>query len=99
LCSSNHRKRERDLQLGWSHGLQLDDVEAWCDVCACACAGPGHQDVEGGQSLPEEQRIAFWNDVNVPRNIKERLSGALTDVYIQLDNLSKFVELNYDGFR
>jgi len=63
------------------------------------CAGPGHQDVEGGQSLPEEQRIAFWNDVNVPRNIKERLSGALTDVYIQLDNLSKFVELNYDGFR
>ena len=62
-------------------------------------AGPGHQDVEGGQSLPEEQRIAFWNDVNVPRNIKERLSGALTDVYIQLDNLSKFVELNYDGFR
>ncbi|KAL0044951.1 hypothetical protein WJX82_003051 [Trebouxia sp. C0006] len=62
-------------------------------------SGPGHQDVEGGQSLPEEQRIAFWNDVNVPRNIKERLSGALTDVYIQLDNLSKFVELNYDGFR
>ncbi len=37
--------------------------------------------------------------MNVPRNIKERLSGALTDVYIQLDNLSKFVELNYDGFR
>lgn len=68
-------------------------------VCVCVCAGPGHQDVEGGQSLPEEQRIAFWTDVNVPRNIKERLSGALTDVYIQLDNLSKFVELNYDGFR
>ena len=56
-------------------------------------------DVEGGQSLPEEQRIAFWSDINVPRNIKERLSAALTDVYINLDNLSKFVELNYDGFR
>ncbi len=49
--------------------------------------------------MPEEQRTAFWTDINMPRNIKERLSGALTDVYIQLDNLSKFVELNYDGFR
>lgn len=62
-------------------------------------SGPGSMDVEGGQSLPEEQRIAFWSDINVPRNIKERLSAALTDVYINLDNLSKFVELNYDGFR
>lgn len=62
-------------------------------------AGPGHQDVEGGQNLPEDQRIAFWNDANVPRSVKERLNGFLTDVYIQLDNLSKFVELNHDGFR
>ena len=65
----------------------------------CATVGPGMQDVEGGASLPEEQRIQFWSDVNVPINIKERLSGQLIDVYIQLDNLSKFVELNYEGFR
>ena len=49
--------------------------------------------------MPEEQRIHFWTDTNVPINIKERLSGQLIDVYIQLDNLVKFVELNYDGFR
>ena len=62
-------------------------------------AGPGSQDVEGGQALPEEQRVSFWSDVHVPKNIKERLSAALTDVYIDLDNLSKFIELNHDGFR
>ena len=49
--------------------------------------------------MPEEQRIHFWTDTNVPINIKERLSGQLIEVYIQLDNLVKFVELNYDGFR
>ena len=65
----------------------------------CVTAGPGMHDVEGGASMPEEQRIQFWSDVNVPINIKERLSGQLIDVYIQLDNLSKFVELNHDGFR
>lgn len=62
-------------------------------------AGPGYQDVEGGASMPEEQRIHFWSDTNVPVNIKERLSGQLIEVYIQLDNLTKFVELNHDGFR
>lgn len=49
--------------------------------------------------MPEEQRIHFWTDTNVPINIKERLSGQLIEVYIQLDNLVKFVELNHDGFR
>lgn len=62
-------------------------------------AGPGYQDVEGGTAMPEEQRIRFWSDTNVPVNIKERLSGQLIEVYIQLDNLIKFVELNHDGFR
>ena len=61
--------------------------------------GPGYPDVEGASSIPEEQRIHFWTDTNVPINIKERLSGQLIDVYIQLDNLTKFVELNHDGFR
>lgn len=62
-------------------------------------SGPGYQDVEGGTAMPEEQRIRFWSDTNVPVNIKERLSGQLIEVYIQLDNLIKFVELNHDGFR
>ena len=65
----------------------------------CDSAGPGNQDVEGGSSMPEEQRIHFWSDTSVPVNIKERYSGQLIDVYIQLDNLTKFVELNHEGFR
>ena len=49
--------------------------------------------------MADSERASFWNNANVPRNVKDRLVSSLTDVYIQLDNLVKFVELNYDGFR
>ena len=49
--------------------------------------------------MNEEERIRFWSSDNVPVNVRDRLISSLTDVYIQLDNLVKFVELNHDGFR
>lgn len=64
-----------------------------------ASAGTSRRDVEGGSSLNEEERIRFWSSDNVPVNVRDRLISSLTDVYIQLDNLVKFVELNHDGFR
>lgn len=49
--------------------------------------------------MSQEERVRFWGSDNVPINVKDRLISSLTDVYIHLDNLVKFVELNYDGFR
>lgn len=61
--------------------------------------GSSRRDVEGGSSMSQDERVRFWSGDNVPINVRERLVSSLTDVYIQLDNLVKFVELNHDGFR
>lgn len=61
--------------------------------------GSSRRDVEGGSSMSQDDRVRFWGSDNVPINVRDRLISSLTDVYIQLDNLVKFVELNHDGFR
>lgn len=86
-------------QLRADNTVTRTDITVTWHLPPTYAVGPGHHDVEGGSSMPEEQRIHFWTDTNVPINIKERLSGQLIEVYIQLDNLVKFVELNHDGFR
>ena len=69
------------------------------EPCCMLPTGSSRRDVEGGSSMSQDERVRFWSGDNVPINVRERLVSSLTDVYIQLDNLVKFVELNHDGFR
>lgn len=97
----------QELAVGVLKGAAAEErvrVSGSCNVYqqvprTSASAGTSRRDVEGGSSLNEEERIRFWSSDNVPVNVRDRLISSLTDVYIQLDNLVKFVELNHDGFR